>query len=91
MGLIQPFRRPFRQPLLGDPARDPSLQVGIEQRRSLLLIPGHQVPVAVEGDHHACVPHVGRQGLRVDAGRDHQRGVGVPGVVEADRVELLLA
>jgi hypothetical protein len=42
----------------------------------------HQVAVEVERHRYRGVAHERRQGLRVDAGGDHEGGVGVAGLVE---------
>jgi hypothetical protein len=44
------------------------------------------VAVAVEGDGDGGVAHVGGEGFGVDAGGDHEAGVGVAAFVEEDRL-----
>src|SRR4051794_38834954 len=44
--------------------------------------------VAVIGDGHRGMPHVGAEGLRVDAGRDHQGSEGVTALVKREWFEL---
>src|SRR5438128_12206905 len=43
--------------------------------------------VAVERDRDGCVAHVGRERLRIDASRDHQRGERVPALMERHRLK----
>src|SRR6185503_12011111 len=45
------------------------------------------MPVEVEGRLDRRVAEVGRDRLRVDAGRDHEAGEGVSAFVEADRLQ----
>lgn len=61
-------------------------QEGIQQSRAFGLGAGHQMPVEVERHRDRRMAHEGRQGLGVDAGRDHERGVAVSGLVEAQAV-----
>jgi len=64
------------------------LEVVVEELRGLVLVAGHQVPLAVERDPDVGVAHVGAEGLCVDARSDHQRGEGVTTLVQRDRREL---
>ncbi len=49
---------------------------------------GEEMAVEVERDADRRVPHLRLQVLRVRAGGDHERGVGVPQVVEAKADQL---
>ena len=57
---------------------------GPEALRDLRADVRVEVPVGVEGDADRRVPHLRLEQLRVGAGGDHQRGVRVAEVVEAD-------
>ena len=57
---------------------------GLEQVGALVLVPGEEVAVAVEGDRDRGVAHVGAECFGVDASGDHVGGVAVPAFVQPD-------
>src|SRR5439155_22363016 len=66
------------------------LEIRGEHPSGLALVAGHQVPVAVERHGDARMAHIGRERLGIDAGGDHEGGVGVAALVKADRDKLCL-
>src|SRR5215217_4346036 len=63
------------------------IEVAVQRRGRLELIPRKQMPIAVERERDGGMAHVGAQRLDVDASRDHQRGEGVATLVKGDRLK----
>src|SRR5437899_2054137 len=64
-----------------------ALQPVVEGVGGVVFVAGEEVSVSVEGDGDACVAHVGAEGFDVDAGGDHEGGVGVAAFVQGDWFE----
>src|SRR5215217_6446378 len=63
------------------------IEVAVQRRGRLELIPRKQMPIAVERERDGGMAHVCAQRLDVDASRDHQRGEGVATLVKGDRLK----
>lgn len=69
----------------GSACRSRLLQVRVEQRCGLVCVARHQVAGAVLRDRDRRVAEVRCERFGVHARSDHERGVGVPGLMKADR------
>jgi hypothetical protein len=65
----------------------PSLvQIVRKHQRRLALIARHQMPITIKRDRNARVPHIRAERLGIYPGGDHEGRVGMPALVEADRL-----
>src|SRR5438445_10461729 len=83
----QPLPRPTARPLEPNgPDAHPEPRTSLRTLRvgGVVFVAGEEVSVSVEGDGDACVAHVGAECFDVDAGGDHEGGVGVAAFVQGD-------